>query len=260
MHFGNAARQRLKRLFQEGFSVMDIAEPLASFDAERPAGEVSAFMAAHDYDLAGVRRHGLVSGYVRRTELAGGCCGDHLHPFGPDDLVAETDPLQKVVESLAINNQCFVTVLDRVGAIVTLSDLEKPPMRMFLFGMITIQEMIMTRAINEHYGDGSWRQLVSEGRLAKAVELHRERQRRNQDVDLLDCLQFSDKSQILLKNPDFIRQLGEIGLTSRKAALQAAKELEALRNNLAHTQEIIPEGWQRIAIFATRLEYLLERL
>ncbi len=100
---------------------MDIAEPLASFDAEKPAGDVRAFMVDHDYDLAGVRRDGIVCGYVRQGELAGGSCGDYLHLFGPDDLVAETDSLQKVIESLAVNNRCFITILDRVGAIVTMS-------------------------------------------------------------------------------------------------------------------------------------------
>ena len=260
MTSGNAARHRLKRVFLEGFTVMDIAEPLVSFDAEKPADEVRAFMAAEDYDLAGVRRNGLVCGYVRRVELSGGCCGDHLHPFGPDDLVTESVSLQEVIGSLAINNQCFVTVLDRVGAIVTLSDLEKPPVRMFLFGMITITEMIMARMIGESWPDGSWRSLLSEGRLAKAEELLAERVRRNKKVDLLDCLQFSDKSQILLKSPAFMASLEGMGVASRKSALQAAKELETLRNNLAHTQEIIPDGWQRIAIYATRLEILLEGL
>ena len=59
--------------------------------------------------------------------------------FTPDDdLVPDTANLIDVVKSLAINQQCFVTILDRVGAIITLTDLEKPPMRMFLFGMITM--------------------------------------------------------------------------------------------------------------------------
>jgi hypothetical protein len=260
MHSGKASRQRLKRVFLEGFSAMDIAEPLASFDAERSAEEVRQFMDDRDYDMVGVRRDGIVCGYARRAELSGGCCGAHFHAFGPDDLVTEADSLQKVIESLAINNRCFVTLLDRVGAIVTLSDLEKPPVRMFLFGMITITEMSMAKMIGERWPDDSWRPLLSEGRLSKAEELLAERARRNRKVELIDCLQFSDKSQVLLRNPAFLEQLAGLGIASRKAALQAAKELETLRNNLVHTQEIIPEGWQRIAIYATRLEVLLEGL
>ena len=57
---------RLRRVFTEGFTVMDIAEPLASFDAERPADDVRRFLEGHDYDLAGVRREGVVAGYLLR--------------------------------------------------------------------------------------------------------------------------------------------------------------------------------------------------
>ncbi|RNC68274.1 MAG: hypothetical protein ED859_11070 [Desulfuromonadales bacterium] len=261
MPWTNASRQRLKKLFLEGFTVMDVAEPLASFDAEKPAEEVRAFMDDRCYDLVGIRRDGVVCGYARRDELGGkGPCGNYLHPFGPDDLVADTDPLQKAIESLSINNQCFVTVLDRVGAIISLSDLEKPPMRMYLFGMITILEMLMTRMIAECFPNGSWRGHLSGGRLEKAEELQRERMRRSQRVDLLDCLQISDKGQLALNIPWYREQLGGVGIASRKAALKGLKEIESLRNNLAHTQEIIPDGWQRIAIFTKRLDLLLEEL
>lgn len=240
---------------------MDVAEPLASFDAEKPAEEVRGFMEARDYDLVGIRRDGIVCGYGKRDELAGGgACGDHLRTFTFDDLVADTDPLQRAIESLAINNQCFVTVLDRVGAIVSLSDLEKPPMRMYLFGMITIAEMLVTRMIADYFPDGSWREHLTEGRLRKAEELQRERLRRNQRVDLLDCLQISDKGHLALKIPWYVERQRSLGMTSRNAALKALKEIEMLRNNLAHTQEIIPEGWQRIAIFTSRLDLMLESL
>jgi putative nucleotidyltransferase with HDIG domain len=39
---------------------------------------------------------------------------------------------------------------------------------------------------------------------------------------------------------------------------EALKELEMLRNNLAHTQAIIPDGWQRIVIACRRMEQNLE--
>jgi len=184
---------------------MDVAEPLASFDWDRPAAEVAAFMAAHDYDRVGIRREGIVRAYVERADLDGGRCGDHARSFGPDDLVPETASLQEVIESLGINGRCFVTVLDEVSAVVTLQDLEKPPVRMFLFGMITLLEMVFTLAIR---------------------------------VPTID--------------PERVLQM------SRKAALRGLKELEDIRNNLAHGQELIAKGWPRIVLFSTRLDLLLE--
>ena len=249
---------RLRRVFLEGFSAMDIAEPLVSFDSEADAGTVRQHMRERNFDLVGVRREGLVCGYVLQTDLAGGSCGDHMRPFTPDDdLVADTANFTDVVKSLAINERCFVTILDRVGAIITLSDLEKPPMRMFLFGLITIAEMFITEFIRQRYPHDSWQELLSEGRLALARTLQEERTRRGQQVELLDCLQFGDKGWIATRDQEIREAFGQ---TSRREARKAVKEMEILRNNLAHTQDIIPTGWQRIIEACSRLEDNLENL
>ena len=258
MRWKDTQRSRLRRVFLEGFTAMDIAEPLVSFDSEADADTVKQFMSERSFNLVGVRREGLVCGYVLQTDLAGGSCGEHMRPFTPDDdLVADTSNLIDVVKSLAINEKCFVTILDRVGAIITLSDLEKPPMRMFLFGFITIAEMFITEFIRQRYPDNSWQDLLSEGRVTLAKNFQKERARRGQQVELLDCLQFGDKGWIAAQDQE-IR--GAFGSNSRREARKAIKEMETLRNNLAHTQEIIPAGWQRIITACSRLEDNLENL
>ncbi len=248
---------RLRRLFLEGFSAMDVAEPLVSFDESTNSADVRQFMDEKNFDLVGVRQNGLVEGYVRRDELTSGLCGEHFHSFTPDDdLIPDTANLIDVVQSLAINQQCFVTILDHVGAIITLTDLEKPPMRMFLFGMITMIEMTMTEVLRQLYPDNSWQEFLSEKRIDIAKKLQEERTRRGQQVELLDCLQFGDKGWIITYDEKLREKLGH---KSRKETRNAIKELETLRNNLAHTQEIIPSGWQRIIIACSRWESNLER-
>ena len=55
---------RLHRLFTQGFTVMDIAEPLISYDAARASSEIQALMATRRLRVAGVRSDGIVTGYV----------------------------------------------------------------------------------------------------------------------------------------------------------------------------------------------------
>jgi len=252
MPWRDTQSSRLRRTFLEGFSAMDIAEPLVSFDDYAKSADVQQFMKDKGFNLVGVRQNGLVEGYVRREDLTSGTCGDHFNPFTPDDdLVPDTANLIDVVKSLAINQQCFVTILDRVGAIITLTDLEKPPMRMFLFGMITMIEMTMTEILRQRYADNSWQEFLSEKRLALAEKLQEERSRRGQHVDLIDCLQFGDKGWIITYDAELRESLGH---KSRQETRKAVKEFETLRNNLAHTQEIIPSGWQRIVIACSRWE------
>ena len=258
MLWKDSQRARLRRLFFEGFTALDLAEPLVSFDADADALQVRQFLLEKDFDLVGIREHGLVRGYARREALTSGRCGDQLVPFcAESDLVPETASLVEVVRSLAINRQCFVTVLDQPSAIITLDDLEKPPMRMFLFGLITIAEMVMTDLLRWKYADDSWQELLSAARLTKARALQDERIRRGQQVGLLDCLQFGDKGWILSYDEQW---RSAMGYQSRREMREAIKELETLRNNLAHTQAIIPQGWQRIVVACSRMEQNLDRI
>jgi hypothetical protein len=253
---GEASRRRLRRVFLDAFEALDVAEPLCSFDAGSPAHEVRAFMEARVYDRVGVRVDGIVRGWVERAGLDGGRLRDRLRPFGPDDLVAATASLPEVIRSLAVNERCFVTVLGEPAAIVTLQDLEKPPVRMFLFGMVTVLEMLVSRAVEQGFPGERWREHVAPGRLAKAEELRAERERRGRPARLLDCLQFSDKALLAVRLPE-VRARFDPG-TSGKELKRAVKELEELRNHLAHSQEIIPTGWARIASFTRNLDDLLE--
>lgn len=246
-----ASQQRLRQVFEESFSAGDIAEPLASFDATTPATDVLATMTRRKFQVAGIRKDGFICGYVRQEELGQGTCGDAVHPFEDGDVVPDSAGFPKLVMRLNDRPRLFVNVLGQVGGIVTKTDLQKPPVRMWLFGVITIIEMGLTRLIETAYPDGSWRQCLSEGRLQKAEALLEERQRRNQDLDLLDCLQFSDRGQIVLRNEELRTTAGFV---SRSRGEQTVKELEALRNNLAHSQDIITCDWTIIVKLTEHLD------
>ena len=73
---------------------------------------------------------------------------------------------------------------------------------------------------------------------------------------MLDCLQFSDKAQIAKEDPQL---LADLDLPSKRAAKQAIKNLESLRNNLAHGQSIVAHDWPQIARMTQRLRLLMAR-
>src|SRR5262249_29563877 len=80
-----ATRTRLKptavpitalRVFERAFTAQDIAEPLLSFDSDRPAQDVAAVMREARVDVAGVRRNGVLCGFVEPASLSQGICGN----------------------------------------------------------------------------------------------------------------------------------------------------------------------------------------
>jgi len=245
---------RIPRLFVEAFTAMDIAEPLRSYDEKRSTVEVREQMAQLGVDVVGVRADGIVRGYLLQTDGDSGECGSNMRAFVRGHVVELTAPLTEVVQVLTRYNHCFLSLLGSVIAVVTRADIQKPVGRMWLFGMVTIVEMIMTERLHRAWPGNTWTGLISPGRLEKTKALMEERRRRGQHCGLEDCLQLSDKAQILMQSPD---QLKDFGFKTKRTAKQAVKELESLRNNLAHSQDIVTHDWAQIARMTQRLHELV---
>jgi len=247
----------MKKLFCEGFTALDVAEPLMSFDRGTAAVEARDLMIERGAIIAGVREDGFVTGYMEIPDLDRGTCGNAIQPIEDGSIVPQTASLRDVIAVLAGHPYCFVSYLGVVDSVVTRNDLQKPPVRMWLFGMITILEMYITRSVEERFPDGTWKSMLSKGRLAKALQVQEERRRRNQFARLLDCLQVTDKAQILLKD-EAARE--DLGVSSRKEGERTVKQFESLRNNLAHAQDIITYDWESIVAMAARLDRILTRI
>ena len=175
---GDHPSDRIRALFLSSFSVMDLAEPLVSFDEEAPAPEVRAFLEERGFSLVGIRRQGLVAAFAFASDLGAGRLGDHAREFGPDDLIPATASLPDTIASLDANGRCFVSILGRPGGIVTFRELDKPPVRMWLFGMITMLETYLGRTIRATWPADGWAELLTQARRARAEELLAERRRR----------------------------------------------------------------------------------
>ncbi len=249
------ALHSLRRVFHDGFSAQDIAEPLASYDGTARAKDVAESMQRKGYEVSGVRRDGSVVGFVERADLSDADCSDHLQAFADDNQVPHDAPLSDTIIALGVSKRVFVTMLGNVGGIITRTDVQKAPVRMWLFGMITLLEMRFSHLIEAVCPDDSWTAHLTETRLQKAHSLLAERTRRKQHVKLLDCLQLSDKGQVIAKN-EKIRSLTRF--ESRRKLEKAFKDVERLRNNLAHSQDIISNDWETIFWLAENLDRVLE--
>jgi hypothetical protein len=71
---------------------------------------------------------------------------------------------------------------------------------------------------------------------------------------LIDCLQISDKGQIIARNEE-IRRLTR--MQSRRQTEELIKMLESLRNNLAHSQDIIACDWETIVSLCKDMERVI---
>jgi hypothetical protein len=249
-------QQRMKKLFTEGFSVMDISEPLPLVESCRPGAEALELIAKTRIPLIGVAEDGRISGYLRIDDIASGECGASARSFDDIPVLDEKTSLPAAFEALADSPYCFIRVDGEVGAIVGRMDIQKAPVRMWLFGMVTIIEMFLARIITFAYPDDGWRKLLSNNRFRRAERLLRERSRRGEGIRLIDCLQLSDKANIVIKDQELFEMFR---FESKRSAQKAVKEFESLRNNLAHSHDL-SLNWDTILGISRDIDIIVTRI
>ncbi|HSI64763.1 MAG TPA: hypothetical protein VLE43_16665 [Candidatus Saccharimonadia bacterium] len=248
-HAGSMAR--LSQTFSESLTAADLVEPLVSLDENQPASLGLEVMRTRQVTVLGVRRAGLVAGWVTAEDLKDGAIGDHAHEFPPESTLDESMGLDTVLVELGKSERLFVRWLGEVAGVITRHDLQKAPLRMWLFGAITLFDLNMTWAIEEMHPGDTWTDRISVGRLAKAQALKAERARCGNECRLVDCLQIKDKADVLARD---VLNLAGLGFASRREVDRFTRQIESLRNHLAHAQELEAEHLVTASRLATYIE------
>ena len=218
----------LRKLFEENIHVNHISEELISFEVNGKMEEIKEYMQRTGFDVVGIKEEGRVIGYLERGSGT-------VVPFQPSDLVSESTPLIHLLYLFEHIDRIFILERNEVTRLVTLADLQKPPIRMLLFGIISLMEMHLLHVVKHAYRDAGWRERISAERLRNAEQLYELRKGRNEEITLLDCLQLSDKKTLIVKKKELLLNLT---FSSRAEAERFFNKLERLRNNLAHSQEL----------------------
>ena len=124
---------------------------------------------------------------------------------------------------------------NEVTGIVAKADINKPIVRIYLFGIISLFELHLNYWIVKYYGIDGWKNLIGENRLDAASEIFKERQGQNLELTILECLQLCDKREIL-KQTDAFREIFKYSKTKFKDFVE---DVEKVRNEIAHSQSSI---------------------
>ncbi len=226
---------RLSRIFAQSLTAADLAEPLPSLDSNQPAQRGMELCRRRALHALGVRRDGVITGWVAPDFPETGTLDDHARPIAPEQVLDASASLAAVLSHSSAGECLFIRFLGEIAGIITRRDLQKAPLRMWLFGAVTLLDLNLTWALEQLYPDDAWRTKITPGRLEKALALHAERQRRGDGCALLDCLQVKDKADILVRDA---AGMAALGISSRREADRLTRDLELLRNQLAHAQEL----------------------
>ncbi|PJN87564.1 hypothetical protein [Bacillus sp. mrc49] len=240
----NSSYLSLKTLYEENITVKSIAQELEACHKNDEALDIRNALERKNFDIMAVQDQGDIIGYIERHELGEGRISRYLRHFSPRELVSDSTPLIQLLHIFKKKTRVFVLENNSIKKLITHADLQKPPIRMLIFGYITLLEMRLSDIILHRFGDGGWHSMISEDRLEKATELYRRRIDKNEDINIIECLQISDKFDIIHKDQE-MRRFFQI--PSKSKGRKDANAIRKLRDKISHANELgLDMSWMEI--------------
>jgi hypothetical protein len=176
---------------------------------------------------------------------------DKVRVIDEKEIISDSSPIRDVVLYLSSTSgldHYFVKRVNNFIGIVTRADLNKMPVRVWLFGKISLFEDIIKSFLHNSCVD--IKDKISSNRYKKAQRLFSYKQQQNEETTLIHCLQICDLYPIL-KGYDLFDAFFDIEQKSEYEAY--FNDLTNLRNNLAHGSPI-KKSWRKIGELIRFLE------
>ncbi len=222
------------------------------------------FMDRHGFDQAPVRHNGTTAALFDRRDVDGlrrriRVGQEGSRPITPNLLIDQYSPVAYAISRLEDLPYCLVRDEDEhVVGIVHTSDLNRPPVRLYLYLLFSAFEAGLVDLIPRHVSDSEWQQYFNQKTLADLKQRHSKARRETLDLSLLESAFFSQLLIIVICNS----RLAHL-LLADTIKLDEFRELNALRNQVMHsTGELITRQTQ-VAALSTRtrlLRVVLRRL
>ncbi|WP_172372204.1 hypothetical protein [Sporosarcina jiandibaonis] len=224
-----------KLSFNQIFTAEDISEPLASV-ANNEYHEIKDYFENKNYDVIGYKEDDKVIGFLEKemkhdlTNLQ-----NTMKEFSISDLITNNTNLLDCLKLLKNNTRLFLINEYQIESIVTVSDIQKPAVRMFFFGIITFFEIELAELISASYPDDEWQSILKSDRTDFAMQRHQNLINKNQETNLINCTQLCDKTDVLYKSS---KLLDEFVGKSKKESKRLFNSINGFRDALAHGQSL----------------------
>jgi hypothetical protein len=193
-------------------------------------------MCKKGFDILGYKNEqGVMVGYITKIDLIVDKFNKKPMYFEPGSVISNDTRIVDILRLIQNKERLFVLENDQVSGIITRGDLQKAPVRLLFFGLLTLFEMNIQKLIEIFYSDGSWEEFVIAPRLNGAKGRHRKKKEMNADIGLLECLYLKDKCDIVTSG----REIWEI--FSKEFDIDKPDKLykiKDLRDKIDHPQDI----------------------
>jgi hypothetical protein len=225
--------------FQRGLTVRLIATGRDALKICVPDEDIAQAVARNEegYDHFPVADGNRIVGLVELVPFTVGAKPDgkvreRMTGLSDENLIGADASILSFVRD-ADRQSCRLVVSGRkISGLVSLSDLQRLPVRVALFGLVTSLEMIMANAVRRECPVAAdWIDRLSDKRKSKVrKEMAKAKSADTYiDMDLLRFTQFADKATILKKSTLF--------QWSKTSFMRDFRRIQSLRDDLAHAND-----------------------
>ncbi|WP_130274932.1 CBS domain-containing protein [Cecembia calidifontis] len=234
---------RLRLLFEEQINVMPIVENLFLLDQSNFRDE----MKKRNFHSAIVKVDGKWMKFDEGDETPS--------PIQEEDWMEPDTPLLMAFRMLIKRRRYFIK--DEQGNpayIVTRTDLDKIPLRIGFFGLISLFETHLKELIRKQLPN--WEESITQNRLGQARNLYEWKKARGEEIDLVQCLQFGDLGSVFSKKQRFRKFEPNF---SRDNWVDMMNDIGRLRDALAHSQSHLGFSWEEIDRMIVFIRGIIDR-
>lgn len=203
-------------------------------------------MHRRNYDIMPVKENGKFVGYVEREILV------KLKQIEPAiqqinlDIVVSADTcVHEMIDLFQKSRFFFVNRANDLVGLVTYADLDKIPVRVWLFILICKFEFLLLQLIKNFYEGSSWLNKLTTKRREKITDLFDEKRKHDIDISLENCLNLGDMIE-LLESDRKLRSF--VGYTSRNSCKRECSGLDVLRNNVMHPSTSLVNNYDGVVL------------
>ena len=203
-------------------------------------------MHRRNYDIMPVKENGKFVGYVERDILV------KLKQIEPaiqqinlDIVVSAGTCVHEMIDLFQKSRFFFVNRANDLVGLVTYADLDKIPVRVWLFILICKFEFLLLQLIKNFYEGSLWLNKLTAKRRKKITDLFDEKRKHDIDISLENCLNLGDMIE-LLESDRKLRSF--IGYTSRNSCKRECSGLDVLRNNVMHPSTSLVNNYDGVVL------------
>lgn len=205
-----------------------------------------------------------VLGVLDMVRLAGmadtaGVVQQYMEPLAERHLIGADASVLAFIRDADQHPFRFVVSKHHISGLVTLSDLQRLPVRAALFAMVTQLEMSMAAAVRDRIGDcDAWLGLLSDGRAQKVRDQIAKAKEDDTFVDRLLYTQFCDKRTIIYKKWEITNEVSQ----DKEEFLSDTDNIQDLRDRLAHANDyaVTRESARQLCLSVRKMDHWIRVL